>query len=130
MQKQEKIFFRYKHDISALKLDVYNLMTQSYVELGQKPQETQIKLNAKLLYEDLINYHGGMTMNEVSFAFHTGIRNADEGTSCFLNVRQWTVWLKKHKGNAIEQRKLMDRISFGKKEANQISNTINKAKLL
>ena len=127
--KQDKIFFRYKHDTSALKLDVYNLMTKSYIELGQKPDEVQIRLNAKLLYEDLTRYHGGMTISEVEFAFHTGIRDADEGTSCFLNVRQWSVWLKKHKGNAVKQNQIMNRIGWGATEKNQIGTTINRAKI-
>ena len=127
--KQDKIFFRHKHDTSALKLDVYNLMTKSYIELGQKPDEVQIRLNAKLLYEDLTRYHGGMTISEVEFAFHTGIRDADEGTSCFLNVRQWSVWLKKHKGNAVKQNQIMNRIGWGATEKNQIGTTINRAKI-
>ncbi len=127
--KQDKIFFRYKHDTSALKLDVYNLMTTSYAELGQKPDEAQIRFNAKLLYEDLSRYHGGMTISEVGFAFHTGIRDAEEGTSCFLNVRQWSVWLKKHKGNAVKNREIMNRISWGATENNQIGTTINQAKI-
>jgi len=63
----EKIFSRIKrNDISALKLDVYNLMTKTYIELGQKPDDKQIKLNSRLLYNDLIHYYGGMTMEEVS----------------------------------------------------------------
>lgn len=127
--KQDKIFFRYKHDTSALKLDVYNLMTKSYIELGQKPDEAQIRLNAKLLYEDLTRYHGGMTMSEVEFAFHRGIRDDTEGTSCFLNVRQWSVWLKRHKGNAVKNREIMNRIGWGATERNQIASTINQAKI-
>jgi len=130
--KTEKIFFRYKHDTNALKLDVYNLMTKSYIELGQKPDEKQIKLNASLLFNDLIQYYKGMTMNEVEFVFHKGIRNAEEGTSCFINVRQWNVWLKNHKNSEALKRQQKVLTDYERYEQDQklIAETINKAKRL
>lgn len=129
----EKIFSRIKrNDISSLKLDVYNLMTKTYIELGQKPDDKQIKLNSRLLYNDLIHYYGGMTMEEVSFVFETGVRDGTDGSSCFLNVRQWSVWLKKHKTSEAllrqtNQLTMWDRYQRSQK---QISLTINQAKLL
>lgn len=126
--KTEKIFFRYKHDTNGLKLDVYNLMTKCYIELGQKPDEKQIKLNASLLFNDLIQYYKGMTMNEVEFVFHKGIRNADEGTSCFINVRQWNVWLKNHKSSEALKRQQKVITDYQRYEQDQklISETIKK----
>ena len=129
----EKIFSRVKrNDISSLKLDVYNLMTKTYIELGQKPDDKQIKLNSRLLYNDLIHYYGGMTMEEVSYVFESGVRDGTDGSSCFLNVRQWSVWLKKHKTSEAllrqtNQLTMWDRYQRSQK---QISLTINQAKLL
>jgi len=129
----EKIFSRIKrNDISSLKLDVYNLMTKTYIELGQKPDDKQIKLNSRLLYNDLIHYYGGMTMEEVSYVFESGVRDGTDGSSCFLNVRQWSVWLKKHKTSEAllrqtNQLTMWDRYQRSQK---QISLTINQAKLL
>ncbi len=131
--KTAKIFFRVKNnDISSLKLDVYKLMTKTYIELGQKPSDEQIKLNSRLLYNDLIHYYGGMTMEEVSYVFEAGVRDGTDGSSCFLNVRQWSVWLKKHKTSEAllrqtNQLTMWDRYQRSQK---QISLTINQAKLL
>ena len=138
--KTDKIFSRYNNDNSALKLDCYNLMKKCYLEIGQKPSDEQVKLNASFLYEDLIHYYGNMTMDEVAFVFHKGIRNADEGTNVFINVRQWSVWLKDHKKLEALKRQQKLVTSYDKYRANLskllteeqklISDTINKAKKL
>tara|TARA_R110000772_G_scaffold70153_1_gene154496 strand:+ start:2697 stop:3098 length:402 start_codon:yes stop_codon:yes gene_type:complete len=128
-----KIFFRVKNnDISSLKLDVYKLMTKTYIELGQKPSDEQIKLNSRLLYNDLIHYYGGMTMEEVSYVFEAGVRDGTDGSSCFLNVRQWSVWLKKHKTSEalLRQTNQLTMWDRYQKSQKQISLTINQAKLL
>lgn len=127
----EKIFSRVRrNDINSLKLDVYNLMTKTYLELGQKPDIEQIKLNSKLLYNDLIHYYGGMTMEEVTFVFETGVRDGNDGSSCFLNVRQWSVWLKSHKKSEALLRQtnqvtMWERHQIAQKEINLTLNQAN-----
>ncbi len=130
--KEDKIYSRYKFDRSALKLDCYNLMKRSYLEIGQKPTDAQVKLNASLLYNDLIYYYGGMTMDEVGFVFHNGIRNGNEGANVFLNVRQWSVWLKDHKKSEalLRQQKRVTNYERFRQQEKSIALTINKAKRL
>lgn len=129
--KEDKIYFRFKHDRSALKKDVYDLMNRCYIELGQKPTDEQVKLNSSLLYNDLIHYCGGMTMDEVAFVFHNGIRNAEEGTSCFMNVRQWSVWLNTHRVSEALKRQQKQITAYESYQQHQldISKTINQSKL-
>ena len=105
-------------------------MRKTYIEIGQKPSDEQVKLNANLLYNDLVAYYGGMTMHEVEFVFHNGIRNAEEGTSVFINVRQWSVWLKDHKKTEAlcRQNKQITKYERYRKNQKLIGTTINKAK--
>jgi len=127
----EKIYSRVKkNDISSLKLDVYNLITKTYIELGQKPSDEQIKLNSRILYNDLIHNYGGMTMEEVVFVFEAGVRDGSDGSSCFINVRQWNVWLKKHKTQEalLRQTKQLTMWERHQQLQKHITLTINKAK--
>jgi len=64
---------------------------------------------AQLLYHDLVRYYGGMTIEEVKFAFEQGIRNSENGN--FVNVRNFNIWLKEYKKSAAlkrQQRLLTD----------------------
>lgn len=128
--KQHKIWNRYNVDQAQLKLDCVDLLAKSYTELGQRPDKEQIVLMAQLLYQDLIQYYSNMTIDEVNFAFHTGIRNTEDGTSCFINVRQWNIWLKEHKkkANLKRQQKQITAFDQYKQTQKQISGTIKKAK--
>ena len=92
-------------DTTSLKLECIDLIGMSYTSLGQKPDKEQMKGMAQLLYNDLINYHSNLTMQEIAFAFDKGLRNAEQGTSAFINVRTWSVWIKDYKDKAIEKRR-------------------------
>ena len=130
MDKTKKIFYRFKEDSKQLKMDCVDLIGKTYLELGQRPEKEQIVLMAQLLYDDLINYFGGLTFEEVIFAFNRGTRNAEDGSSCFVNVRTWNVWLNQYKKQAMlrrQQRQLTEFQQY-KKQQKQISQTINKAK--
>lgn len=130
MDKTKKIFYRFKHDQKQLKLDCVDLIGKTYLELGQRPEKEQIVLMAGLLYDDLINFYGGLTLEEVIFAFVKGTRNADDGPSCFVNVRTWNVWLKDYKKNAMLKRQTNQLTEFQnyKAKQKQIEQTINKSK--
>jgi len=130
MDKKKKIFYRFKNDQKQLKLDCVDLIGKAYLELGQRPEKEQIVLMAGLLYDDLINFYGGLTLEEVIFAFAKGARNAEDGLSCFINVRTWNVWLKDYKKNAMLKRQTNQLTEFQnfKARQKQIEQTINKLK--
>ena len=126
-----RIFDRVKAgDINSLKLECIDLIGMSYTSLGQKPDKEQMKGMAQLLYNDLINYHSNLTMQEIAFAFDKGLRNAEQGTSVFINVRTWSVWIKDYKDKAIEKRRQGRETEYQLHQQGQkaLANTINKAR--
>jgi len=125
-----KIWERYTKDEKQLKIDCVDLLSKCYLELGQKPDTEQVVLMAQLLYHDLVRYYGGMTIEEVKFAFEQGIRNSENGN--FVNVRNFNIWLKEYKKSAALKRQQRLLTDFEKEQQTQklIGNTINKAKRL
>ena len=117
-------------DINKLKLECLDLIGVCYASLGQKPDKEQMKGMAQLFYNDIINYHTNLTMQEIAFAINKGLRKAEDGTSVFINVRTWSVWLKDYKSNAIAKRRQNQITDFElhKQQQKQIASTINKAK--
>ena len=116
--------------INKLKLECLDLIGVCYASLGQKPDKEQMKGMAQLFYNDIINYHTNLTMQEIAFAINKGLRKAEDGTSVFINVRTWSVWLKDYKSNAIAKRRQNQITDFElhKQQQKQIASTINKAK--
>lgn len=126
-----RIFDRLKTgDSNSLKLECIDIIGMSYASLGQKPDKEQMKGMAQLLYNDLINYHSNLTMQEVSFAINKGLRKAEDGISVFINVRTWSVWLNDYKKNAIEKRRLNQQTDYQLHQQGQkaLANTIKKAR--
>ena len=119
-------------DTTSLKLECIDLIGMSYTSLGQKPDKEQMKGMANLLYQDIINYHTNLTLDEIRFAFDKGLRNAEQGTSAFANVRTWSVWIKDYKNRAVEKRR-QGRLTEYQQHIDgqkQIALTIQKAKRL
>ena len=106
-----KIFYRYKNDEKKFKTDCVDLV-----------------IMAQLLYGDLIQRYGGLTMDEVAFAFEQGIRESESGG--FVNVRSMNIWLKEYKTKANLMRSQKRLTDYQRYEENvkQIGTTINKAK--
>jgi len=126
-----RIFDRIKAgDINKLKIECLDLIGVCYASLGQKPDKEQMKIMAQLFYNDLVTYHTNLTMQEIAFAINKGLRKAEDGTSVFINVRTWSVWLKDYKTNAIEKRRQNQITDFElhKQAQKQIASTINKAR--
>ena len=125
---KEKIFYRYKNDEKKFKTDCVDLVSKCYLMLGQKPNTQQVVIMAQLLYGDLIQRYGGLTMDEVAFAFEQGIRESESGG--FVNVRSMNIWLKEYKTNANLMRSQNRLTDYQRYEENvkQIGTTINKAK--
>jgi len=125
---KDKIFYRYKNDQNKLKTDCVDLVSKCYLMLGQKPDTQQVVIMAQLLYGDLIHRYGGLTMDEVGFAFEQGVRESESGG--FVNVRSMNIWLKEYKTKANLMRSQKRLTDYQRYEENvkQIGTTINKAK--
>lgn len=130
MNKTKQVWYLYSHDRKGLNLECVDILSKCYLELGQKPTPEQIGLMATILADDLANFYGSIELDEVRFAFTKGIRNADEGTSCFINVRQWNVWLKAYKKDAMlrRQQNLITEYQQYKDTQKLITKTINTVK--
>lgn len=118
--------------VNEVKLFCIDLVGMCYTSLGQKPDKEQMKGMAQLLYNDLITYHTNLTIDEIKFAFDKGLRNAEQGTSAFVNVRTWSVWIKDYKQRAIEKRRQGRLTEYQQHQEGQkaIAMTISKAKRL
>jgi hypothetical protein len=130
--KKLQVWYRYTHDKKGLHIDCVDLISKSYLELGQKPTAETITLMATLLLDDLAHHYGSMEFDEVAYAFSKGIRDAEDGTSAFINVRAWSVWLSNHK-KAAQLARQQNRLTDYQKHRDNvkyISDTINKAKRL
>ena len=73
-----------------------------------------------------------LTMEEIKYAFDIGLRNPEQGTSAFVNVRTWSVWINDHKQNEIRMRgqNRLTAFQLHKQGQKAIAETINKAKRL
>jgi hypothetical protein len=131
MDKTKQVWYRYSNDIESLKVDCVDVLSKCYLMLGQKPDVQQVVLMSQLLLSDLANHYGSMTIDEVRFAIEKGIREGDE-VSCFINVRSWNLWIKKHKKSEQlkRQQKLITDYEKDKKNQKLIASTIKRAKLL
>ena len=118
--------------VNEVKLFCIDLVGMCYTSLGQKPDKEQMKGMAQLLYNDLITYHTNLPLDEIKFAFDKGLRNAEQGTSAFINVRTWSVWINDHKQNEIRMRgqNRLTAFQLHKQGQKAIAETINKAKRL
>jgi len=119
-------------DINTLKLESIDLVGMCYAALGQKPDKEQMTGMAQMLYNDLITFHTNLTMEEVKFAFDVGLRNPEQGTSAFVNVRTWSVWINDYKQKAIQKRSQNRLTEYQLHQQGQkaLADTINKAKRL
>tara|TARA_R110002167_G_scaffold366154_1_gene593275 strand:- start:2966 stop:3376 length:411 start_codon:yes stop_codon:yes gene_type:complete len=131
MDKTNQIWNRWKNDLPKLKEEAVDIISKTYVEIGQKPDVDTIITMANLLVDDLSHNFkfSTLTMNQVAQAFRNGVRAGDEA-SVFLNVRTWNIWLraekKKVSKKVIEYHLQQEREDI--ENARLIGGTINKAK--
>lgn len=126
-----RIYDRLKaNDINNIKVSCLDIIGVCYASLGQKPDKEQMKGMAKLFYEDVIAYHSNLTMGEIYYAINQGLRKAKDGTSVFINVRTWSVWLNDYKQKAIDKRSQNQKTDYQlyKQGQRAIAATINKAR--
>lgn len=133
MDKKQQIWYRWKNELPKLKEEAVDILSRTYLEIGQKPSVEDIVTMANILVDDLANntQFSTMTMEDVSRGFREGVR-AGEEASVFLNVRTWNIWLRNEKQKVAKKVIEMHK----QQELEYIENaillgaTINKAKLL
>ena len=133
MDKSKQIWYRWKNELPKLKEEAVDIISKTYVEIGQKPDINTIITMANLLVDDLAHNFkfSTLTMDQVAQAFRNGVRDGDEA-SVFLNVRTWNIWLRAEKKKVakkvIEYHLQKEREDI--ENARLIGGTINKAKRL
>ena len=131
MDKTKQIWNRWKKDLPKLKEEAVDIISKTYVEIGQKPDVDTIITMSNLLIDDLANNtsFSTLTMEQVAQAFRNGVRAGDEA-SVFLNVRTWNIWLRAEKKKVakkvIEYHLQKEREDI--ENARLIGNTIKQAK--
>ena len=132
MNKEKKIWYRWKNDLPKLKEEAVDVLSRTFFELQQKPSVEDIIALANILVDDLVNNtkFSTMTMEDVQRAFSIGVRSGDSA-SVFLNVRTWNIWLRKEKEKVAK--KVIEAYKQNELEyienSKMISGTIKKAKL-
>ena len=131
MDKTKQIWNRWKNDLPKLKEEAVDILSRTYLEIGQKPSVEDIVTMANILVDDLANntQFSTMKMEDVARGFREGVRAGDEA-SVFLNVRTWNIWLRNEKKKVAKKV-----IEFHKKQeieyienSRLIGGTIKKAK--
>ena len=131
MNKEKKIWYRWKNDLPKLKEEAVDVLSRTFFELQQKPSVEDIIALANILVDDLVNNtkFSTMTMEDVQRAFSIGVRSGDSA-SVFLNVRTWNIWLRKEKEKVAK--KVIEAYKQNELEyienSKMISGTIKKAK--
>ena len=81
-------------DRQELTLNCVDLISKTFVELGQAKSEQEIVILARSLSDDLFRDFGGLTFADVENAFRDGVRNTDLFA---LNVKTYYKWIKSHR---------------------------------
>ena len=86
-----------QENLEELKGKVLDLIAQTSVEIGQKPDPQTMASLSKIFAQDLIREKrfGNMTFNQVADAFHYGVRFGKDEP--FLNIRTFYRWAYAHK---------------------------------
>tara|TARA_R100000773_G_C4211024_1_gene110615 strand:+ start:364 stop:1026 length:663 start_codon:yes stop_codon:yes gene_type:complete len=72
----------------------FQIINKTLFELSQKRSETDRKVYANMLADDLTKRYYNLTREEVALAFAKGVREKDE---LAVNPRSWNIWLREAK---------------------------------
>tara|TARA_R110000824_G_scaffold10830_1_gene47400 strand:- start:826 stop:1194 length:369 start_codon:yes stop_codon:yes gene_type:complete len=86
-----------QENLKELTLKVLDLLAQTSVEIGQKPDPQTMASLSKIFAQDLIQEKrfGNMTFNQIQDAFRLGVRFGKDEP--FLNIRTFYRWAYAHK---------------------------------
>jgi hypothetical protein len=113
-----------------LKLKCLDLITKTFVELGQSKDDKTLVILAQSLYYDLLQDFSNLTFEDIQQSFRNGVRHTDKFV---LNVQTYYLWIKAHRqliwDNADKEPARQDkRLQYRSKTGtglNKIENKIN-----
>ena len=81
-------------EISQLKLKCLDLITKTFVELGQVKDDKTLAILAQTLSSDLLEDFPNLTFEDIQASFRQGVRNTQE---FHLTVKTYYKWIKAHR---------------------------------
>ena len=81
-------------ETSQLKLKCLDLITKTFVELGQVKDDKTLAILAQTLATDLLEDFPNLTFEDIQQSFRQGVRNTDRFV---LNVQTYYLWIKAHR---------------------------------
>ena len=116
-----------------LKLKCLDLITQTFVELGQTKDDKTLIILSQSLYQDILLDFKNLTFEDIQQAFRNGVRHTDKFV---LNVQTYYLWIKTQRkliwDNADKEPQRQDkRLKYRSREGtglNKISNKIKQIK--
>ena len=81
-------------EIKKLRENCVDLMSQSYMELGQRPNKEDVVSFALILATDLKLDFPNLTFDDIRQAFRQGIRNTEK---FHMTVKTYYFWIKSHR---------------------------------
>ncbi len=121
-------------DIQIEKLREFacDLLSRTYMELGQRPSEEDIVTFAVILAEDLKEDFFNLEIQDIQQAFRQGIRNTDE---FHITVKTYYKWIKAHRqliwdNNTKEEQHRDRRLSYRSRNGTGLKSISNNLKQL
>ena len=81
-------------ETSQLKLKCLDLITKTFVELGQVKDDKTLAILAQTLATDLLKDFPNLTFEDIQASFRQGVRNSKE---FHLTVKTYYKWIKAHR---------------------------------
>ena len=81
-------------DTNQLKLKCLDLITKTFVELGQMKDDKTLAILAQSLAYDLQEDFKNLTFEDIEQSFRNGVRHTDKFV---LNVQNYYLWIKAHR---------------------------------
>lgn len=104
--KTKQVWYFYRHDKKALQNELYEIINEMYILLGQRPHaETSVILTRELT-ENVARYYGSLEVEEIRFALKDGLTKLEPPV--FVNVPTWNKILREYK--ASKGRKIVQKI--------------------
>jgi|TARA_R110000787_G_scaffold87489_4_gene186396 hypothetical protein len=81
-------------EIEKVREFAVDLLSKSYMELGQRPNEEDIVMFAVILAEDLKEDFPNLELEDIRQSFRQGIRNSEK---FHMTVKTYYHWIKSHR---------------------------------
>jgi hypothetical protein len=121
-------------DIPIEKLRNYavDILSKSFFELGQNPDEDTIVSMALTLAQDLKEDFPNLCISDIQQSFRNGIRQSDE---FHISVRTYYKWIKQHRqiiwdNESVEEKYKDKRLSYRNPGIKSIANSIKNLKII